>query len=504
MGMQTIPIDAPYDINGNPIVDSSQVPAVQYKQEEKFETKIVYDRFNYDVIDPRNVFSDSKYCYSIQDKDWVTIRSEKTLEELRSLESQNGYINLDKLIDFVKVKEKTDTSSNSYNKDGDKAEFEKTPMTYFDVYERFGKFWCKVKERDFDGTPLEVEPGYDENLQPFQDAELVETISTIAVKGNSKQLIRFQASPFKDIRGRFYKPLVRGWCYIHPTKDTGLSDGKYMRELQVAINDTFNMSNDRVKLATLPTMKGRKYSLMNNDTIYFEPEHVMELEDPKDIEEFIINPDVSSAMGQIGMLRSYMQQVAAKFPTVMGELPERASTTATAINETGQRSNLRNNYKSLTVEYTYLIEFYWLILQMSAQFMEEETAMKVLGEQIKAFDSDADYTYSPVTASIEMEQNKFRKLQIIDQFIGRVGNIPNPNTPKLLNYLLSKAFELFGDEFPEYKQFLLDPNVPPPDTPGSVGNVKDMKDQPMSNQNGVPMSGMETETRNNMMEGMIG
>lgn len=506
IGMKRTPIDTGYDINGNPMVDPiSQVSAEGYREEPEYKDKIIYDRFNYDVIDPRNVFSDSKYCYSVQDKDWVTIRSEKTLEELKSLEEQNGYTNLDKLIEPTKVKEQTETSRASYNREGDKAEFEKTPLTYFDVYERFGKFWCKVKTRDEEGVPTEVEPGYDDDLKPLDNAELVEVISTMVKKGNTKQLIRFQVSPFKDVRGRFYKPLVRGWCYIHPTKDTGLSDGKYMRELQVAINDTFNMSNDRVKLATLPTMKGRKYSLMNNDTIYFEPEHVMELEDPKDIEEFIINPDVGSAIGQIGMLRSYMQQISAKFPTTMGELPDKASTTATAVNESGQRSNLRNNYKSLTVEYTYLVEFYWLILQMTAQFMEEETAIRVLGDQIKAFDPDADYTYSPVTASIEMEQNKFRKLQIIDQFIGRVGNIPNPNTPKLLNYLLSKAFELFGDEFPEYKQLLLNESVPPPDTPGMPqGNVSDMKDQPTSNQNGIPMSGMETEARNSQMEGMIG
>lgn len=508
VGVDNVPIQKDYDMDGNPMVDPSvQMPAIEYTEEPRYETKIVYDRFNYDVIDPRNVFSDSKYCYSVQDKDWVTVRSEKTLEMLKAAEESNGYINLDKLVDIVKVKEKTETSSNSYNKDNDKAEFEKTPLTYMDVYERFGKFWCKVIEKDEDGTPLVVEPGYDSDMLPLKDAELVETICTIAVKGNTKQMIRFQVSPFKDSRGRFYKPLVRGWCYIHPTKDTGLSDGKYMRELQVAINDTFNMSNDRVKLATLPTMKGRKYSLMNNDTIYFEPEHVMELEDPKDIEEFVINPDVSSAMGQIGLLSNYMQQVSAKFPTTMGELPERASTTATAINETGQRSNLRNNYKSLTVEYTYLVEFYWLILQMTSQFMEEETAIKVFGDKIKDFDPESDYTYSPVTSSIELEQNKFRKLQIIDQFIGRVANIPNPNTPKLLNYLMSKAFELFGDEFPEYKSFLLDPSVPPPDTgvPGqSVNNVPNMAQEPMSNQNSTPMSGMEIEARNGMSGGQIG
>jgi hypothetical protein len=504
IGYQKVPKETGLDINGNPIVNPQiQEAAIDFEEQPVEQEKIIYDRFNYDVIDPRNVFTDSKYTYSVQDKDWVIVRSEKTLEELYSLEASHDYINLDKLKDFGDRKEQTETSQKSYNKDGDKQEFEKTPLTYFDIYERFGKFWCIVKEVDEKTkTPSVIEPGYDDQGQPLDNAELVETIITIAMKNGHKQLIRFQATPFIDSRYKPYKPLVRGWCYIHPTKDTGLSDGKYMRELQVAINDTFNMSNDRVKLATLPTMKGRKYSLMNNDTIYFEPEHVMELENPDDLQEFVINPDVGAAVGQIGMLRSYMQQIAAKFPTVMGELPEHASTTATAVQESGNRSNLRNNYKSLTYEYTNLVEFYWIILQMTYQFMEEETAKKVFGDKIKNFDPYADYTYSPVTASIEQEQSKYRKIQLIDQMIGRVQAIPNPNTPKLLNYLLGKSFELFGDEFPEYKQYLLNPNVPPPDTPGMP--PKDMKDQPMSNQNGLPMGGGEINARNMMSEGQIG
>lgn len=87
---------------------------------------------------------------------------------------------------------------------------------------------------------------------------------------------------------------------------------------------------------------------------------------------------------------------------------------------------------------------------------------------------------------------------MIDQFIGRVGNIQNENTPKLLNYLLGKAFELFGDEFPEYKNNLLNPDS----KMGLEGNEpKDDKAQPVSNQQGIPMSGQERMAREGQMEG---
>jgi hypothetical protein len=231
--------------------------------------------------------------------------------------------------------------------------------------------------------------------------------------------------------------------------------------------------------------------------VYFEPEHIIQLENVDDLQEFKIEPDVGAALGQIGMLRSYMQQITAKYPTTMGELPDTSNITATAVQQTGDRTNSRNNYKSLTMEFTYLIEFYWMIIQMTAQFMEEETAKKVFGELIDAFDPNGDYTYSPVTSAIESDQNKFRKLQIIDQFIGRVGSIPNPNTAKLLNYLLMKAFELFGDEFPEYKQILLDEKYQ--DTGGETNNIKDSKQEPTQNQQGLPMGSGEMMTRQGQM-----
>ena len=487
------------DIHGNDLVNPSvQIPATETREEPKINNSIIYDRFNYDVMDPRNVFTDFRYAYSAQHKDWITIRSEKNITELYENEEENGYFDLDKVEKLLNgAQDETETSRETYNKIENKTFISKTPLGYFDVYERFGGFWCIVKDKDEQGRPIEIEPGYEDNGSIMEEAEYVETIMTWIVHGGTKILIRFQVSPFIDSRGNWYKPIIRGWCYVHPTKDWGLSDGKYGRELQMAINDTFNMSNDRVKLATMPTLKGKRNSLMDNDSIYFEPEHIIELDSVDDLVPFEIDSDVGGALGQIGMLRSYMQQITAKYPTTMGELPEKSNITATAVSQTGDRSSLRNNYKSLTMEFTFLDEFYWMIIQMAYQFMEKETALKVFGQELVGeFDPNGDYTYSPVTAAIEQEESKQRKIQLIDQFIGRVSNIQNENTPKLLNYLLEKAFELFGDEFPEFKDNLLNPKS----KMHLEGNQpKDAKDQPTSNQEGIPMSGQEMEARSGQM-----
>lgn len=500
VGEQEVQEETGYDINGMPIMSDAQTPAYQIVNKPQYMTTIVKDHFNYDVLDPRNVFVDNKYTYNVRDKDWIIIRSEKTLGNLIEEKISNGYFGLDKVGELFR-EGPTDTSRETYNKDSE-YNYYVNINRYVDIYERFGKYPVIVNARDENNNPVDVSPAYtDEGKIDYDKAEMIECIITFASVGGKYELIRFQPSPFIDAYGKSYKPIIRGWCYIHPTKDIGLSDGKYMRELQIALNDTFNMNNDRTRLATMPTLKGRRNSVQDNDTVYIAPGNVMELEEATDIQELQIRDNMQGAMGQIQMLRDYMHQVSARYPTVMGELPGKAATSATAVNETGQRANTRANYKSLTVEYTFLIDLYWMILQMANQFMEEDTARAVFGEYVFDFDPRADYTYSPVTSAIEQEYNKYRKLQLIDQFISRLVAVQNPNIWKVINYLLKEAFELFGNEFPEYKNFLLDEKAPPPASGQSQGAAEGQV--PMSNQAGIPMSGGEVETRNGVNSGAI-
>ncbi len=460
--------------------------------------RIVYDRFNFDVIHPRNIFYNYGYVYSVQEKDYITVRSEIMYTELVENSVTQQYFNLDKvkeLIDGQVTKTKTaevtegTVTKNIYESNKSRI------FVKMDLYERYGKVWAIVKERDDNtGEITRIEPGYDSLGKKLDNAELVESIVTFVEINRKKILIGFRPTPYYDAKGETYKPFVRGICYIHPTRDVGIGDGKYLKEAQAAMNDFFNMAADRTKLATLPVLKGRKYALVDNDTIRFEPEHVMELENPDDIQEMKINPDVSGAMNMINMLMGFSEKSSAIYPTTMGELPRQASTTATAVAGSEQRTNLRSNFKALTFENTFLNEFYWMILNMSYRFMRPETAMDMLGELVYFFDPNADYAFEPVTSNIELESNRKSKLLIIDQFIGRVANIPNPNTPKLLNYLLAKAFELFGDVFPDYKNYLLDTSQKPQ---GAMNRGEEVSDRglPTTNQQGYEQSPEEEIAR---------
>jgi hypothetical protein len=492
-GYKPVVSELDVDEYGNQMVDyENQIPATQIVDEPVVEDVVYMDRFNYDVVDPRNVFTSSEYCYSAQQKQWIIVRSEMTYEELFENKEKNGYFNLE-LLKPVKPPVDTETSTETYNKQEGKSKPDKTPLKPFDIYERFGKFWVIKDKKGW-------KPGIGEDGLPLEDAQLVEMIVTIAQAESSSFLIRFQECPYRTKKGHHYRPLIRMVCYIHPTKDTGMSDGKYARDLQVAINDTFNISNDRVQLATLPVMKARKYALEDNSTVYIAPEHVIELEDPKDLEFLEISDNIQGALAQMNILTNKMQQVTSIYPTTMGQTGD-ASTTATAIAGSESRTNMRTNYKSLTVEYTGLTELYWQIIQMTWQFAEAETAYKMMGEDVFAFDPEDEYTYIPLSQNIEQEQSKYRKLQTIDQFIGRLAAVPNPKTFVLINKLISKAFELMGDEYSDYRDALLDESAPPPlpaGTGGASQQIPAMGGMGMSNQNMIPQSGTEMMVRGGM------
>ena len=477
---------AGYEEDGRPVYATKIVPRIEEIVEE--------DRFHYEVPDPRNVFTDSSYVYSVQEKEWVIIRAEMSYEQLVASSADNGYINLDEL---KKISVGEDTQSNKLAR-GQEREKDKSQLKRFDILERFGLIWAIVEERDEDGYPVKMKPAYNDRGEIDESAELVESIVTVAIYGNTSTLIRFQPTPFRTSKNVPFRPIIRGLNYIHATKDVGMSDGKYARELQVAINDTLNLSNDRVKLATMPTLKVRRHAMEDNDSIYFEPEHMMMVDNPDDITEFRISDNIQGALMQAQMLIGKMQQVSSVYPTTMGDLPRMATTTATAVQGASNQNSLRSNYKALTFEYTFLVEFYWVMLQMGYQFMHPKTAIAIMGENAQFFDPEADYHYQPVSSNIEVEYNKAQKVRNIDQIIGRLSGLVKimPGTIFVIMKLLEMQFELLGQEQQTVVPLLrkiIEMGINKDEPQGE--QIADQEPIQTSNQYGVPVGGLEQQAR---------
>lgn len=120
--------DSAFDDDGNPLVQ-----------------QIVHkDQFNYEVLDPRSVFTDSAYQYSMQDREFVIIRFERTLEKLKRERLIHGYFNL-RLLEEDHVSsdtEKTETHRETVEADaGTSKEHPENKMgKRFDIFKRFGEF----------------------------------------------------------------------------------------------------------------------------------------------------------------------------------------------------------------------------------------------------------------------------------------------------------------------------------------------------------------------------
>lgn len=469
--------------------------------EAEIETCTV-DRFNYEVMDPRNVFASPEFTYGAQEKEWIIIRSQRTLQQIKDIAESEGYFNLDLLEGGGVLASDTDTAKDTDNIDGVYSSPDTDMSRSFDVLKRYGRFWAIVKDREPTlGVPVEIEPGIGEDGKPLEKAELIECIITFAVAGGNSILIGFHPTPYYDASGNAFKPIIRGQCYPHPVSDGGFGDGKHGRELQGAIDDTFNMTNDRTRLATIPVFKVRKYANEDNYTIFMEPGHKIELDDPvNDMQELVIRDNIEGGLRQLGMLVEGLQTLTSVFPTTMGSLPADSSTTATAIAGADQRSNQRSNFKSKTFEFTALTELYWMINHMTFAFAEKETGMKLMGDKVQNFDPRLDYFYKPLSQSIESDQSKQQKMQRWIQTLGFISNIQDPRVVQLFFTIIGEIAKLMGDEEAAVVGNALSAGQGQAPTPGGLGGPAQQPSmtQPMiamSNQNGVPQSTQEMHTR---------
>lgn len=458
------------------------------------------DRFNFEVIDNRNVVSDNTYVYSMNDKRWVYIRSETSLNDLKLEADQKEYFGID---DLAREPDNTETeaSKNSYNQIEQLGKVQAISPE-MDKLERFGKYWAIVTKRDeSDGHPIKISPGIDSEGKPLPKAELVETIITFVKDHSGVHVIGFKATPFVDALGNPFKPIIRGLNYIHPTMDGGIGDGQYAKDIQVGINDTFNMSNDRVRFATTPIVKLNKGDNSDLMDLEFYPGAVWDLNSADDVEALQVSDNIQGSIQQIGMLTNQLDKTTSIFPSTQGQLPEAASTTATAVAGAETRSNQRGNYRALTFEHTFQKELYWHIAQMTLRFAEEETGQLLMGEKQVDFEpSRADYTYKPVSQAVETEFSKNSKIQKYTQLLQIVGQVPNPKTAVLMNRIIVKIFELMGDEAVNTKGALLDEEAAAQQAQAEAQQQQDAQgldgfENAPSNQNGIPQGDQQAAVR---------
>uniref|UniRef100_A0A6M3KGT2 Portal protein n=1 Tax=viral metagenome TaxID=1070528 RepID=A0A6M3KGT2_9ZZZZ len=500
------------DIDGGIMFDPEfQEPAIENISEPIYEDVVVEDIPNFDIYPNRDVFWSPEYVYSLQDKRYVIFRAEKSLDDLREEAEQMGYFNLK----ILEEKYKAYITSSDKQYDGKTKEmptFTVSPL--FQIKERWGKYPCIDIERDEKGKVISAKPGYKNDGSRDDKAENIECIVTGASYGEGensiKEIIRFQPSPHSK------RPMVRFLCYVDENKDAGFGDGEGAIELQVAANDNFNLGLYRTLLATKPHFLGRKWRNIP-EKIRVHSEDVTQLENMDDLQELIIKDDISGSIGQGQMLGNALDRLTAYSPLTMGDQPDRRET-ATVGAILDQRASIRQGLKNLNMEFIGFNEFYEMILTLCNDFMLPETLEKLIGEFAFAYNPERKDRFKPVTQAIETEHSKGQKVQMWQNIMQIAGNVPNPRTPMVLNYIIGQILEITGGDFKVFKKYMFeeDPQaivqwnmimgmgqnggMPPPQPQGMQGGNAAMGGQasPPQNQQGLGQSGMEQQARQAM------
>jgi len=492
----------------------TQRPAFAQIEEEVFEDVVVEDTPTFDVYPNQYVHVSPEYTYSIQDKRYVIFETEKTLDELKENAPLCGYFNLHLL-----EKLEGDTQSHAektYNRKQEK-DLPPDPVSpVLVVYERWGLFPAIV-EKDMRGNIVSAKPGINKQGEIDDKAENVECIvSYVELPGQGKtegadaklyEMIRFQASPHTK------RPMVRFSCYIDALKDEGFGDGEVTRELQIAANDMYNLSNYRTKLATTPAFKGKRFSGIPSK-ITISPEQVIELENLEDLKEVDIKDDIQGSIVHLQTLSSRMDYVMATSPMTMGMAPDNRET-ATVGSIMDQRASIRIGMKSMTLEKAGFTEFYDMLLALCGDFMLPETLKKILGDSAQFFNPDREDRFKPVSQAIQTEESKKFKIKMWDQLLGRLVSFPNPKTPLVINYIMGQVLELMGGDFKHFKKFMFEEDIKSNflymlatgqgrGMMGGGGSTPNMQGgpNPQTNQTGLPMRGQEISSRK-LLEGAI-
>lgn len=478
-----------------------QKPAMDEISEDIYDTRIVEDKPIFDVYPNQNVYFSPEYAYSLNEKEYVIFEDEAmSLNKLEDVAEQNGYFNLH-LLKEMKTPMDTKGGKKTWNKDGVFQEIKNPPSPKFRVLEWWQKYPIIVKDEDERGTILDFEPGITKNGVVKENAELRECIITTATATGLTEdslsiLIGFKPSRHSK------RPMVRFLCYIDAINDSGFGDGELSKELQIAIDDNFNLSNFRTKLATTPAFIQKRFS-MTDTHIKIQPEEAIEVEDMNDLKELQIKDNIQGAMLQNQMLSTRMDYSMATSPQTMGHGPERAET-ATQAGIVSSRAETRIGMKTTILEMVGFTEFYEMLLTLCNDFMLPETLEKIVGQELAAhYNPNKPNLFRPVSQSLETEETKNYKMRMIDQILGRVVNFPNPKTPMVVNYLIGQWLEALGKNFKHFKKFMFseDPEVNLLYQIATGGNapglqqIADMAGGGASNQQGIAQGGAEQNTR---------
>jgi hypothetical protein len=412
---------------------------------------------------------------------FITHRITTDLNALQN--SKINYINLDNLV----VTENTQNSQiNQDHADNKGKDNQQTPpdsdiYTDIEIYEREGIF--PVYKKKIDGH---WQPCFDKDKIYSDEVTFKEMITTVVI--SQKQLIRFEPNPYGE------KNYIDVHLYLDPERWQSMGQVEPVKDLQTGISDNINAAFDEIWQNLMPPAVVNKFALWDWDTMQYAPqqrwlvggnpsESIM-WKEPSNI--------TRDAWQKHLLLDNELQLTTSITPPMQGLGKEKAATT-NVMN--AQMSAGKLDFLIAMFEMTGLIPSVQMDVRFAKKFADPQTFARILGRPFMYSDiTEEIYKYVPAASSVKLEHEKRIETTEDIQLMQIVANIPNPKTPAILNRILKNVFR--NRDWEELAEMLDEDYFEPQGDAGNVQMLNRMiEGSPASNQNKVPMTGQEKQTR---------
>ena len=398
----------------------------------------------------------------------------RSVEDLQSLKDAGIYTNLD---DVEPQTLQSTTENDDHARLRQEDEQESPPETGFDeceIFERQGLFPVKAKKSG------KFEYVYD------KDGEQMQMIAVMANKKNPV-LIRFEPNGYGEIA------YVSGQLFIDPERWQSQGMVEPAKDIYTALDDNVNAMFDEIWKNLMPPVMMDKFAVQDWDSIKWAPNQVWLFRgNPGEGVMIPRGTEITrDAYSKHQMLDSEGQLITSITPTSQGM---DASNTATQGALNAQFSTAKLDFIIEMMENSWLVPSVKMTVRFAQKFAHALTFLSILGEPFKFDQYLEEYKFMPAASSVKSEEQTEIEIREDIQLLQMISSIPNPNTPKILNYLLGNI--LRNRNKPQLAALFDEEYFEPQSEAGNMEMIKrSLGPGTASNERGISMSPAERSMR---------
>jgi hypothetical protein len=348
-------------------------------------------------------------------------------------------------------------------------------------FERQGLWPVKVSKKG------KITPIFDPEEIYSEGTEWKQMLACVADK-ETPVLIRWEENPYGEMN------YFDGQLYLDPERWQSQGVVEPAKDVMIAQDDNINAMFDEIWHNLFPPIIVNKYAQAEWDTIKWAPSQMWQAAG-NPAENFMITKGsniTTDAWQKHALLEGEIQTITPVTHNIAGAGKENTATLG-ALNATFSSAQL--DFVVKMVEVTWLIPSSKMTLRFAQKFGHPMTFLALLGEPFQFDQYLEEYKFRPCASSVKMPEQRERQIQENLQLLQVIAPIQNPNTPKMINYLIGDILRCRNQ--PQLATMLREDYFEPQTPAGQMQQLINPGIQPgaPSNEKDLAMSASERMTR---------